>query len=170
MMFENQNVPLFTQAHSNLHFCYYNFVKNMSAVVFFALYLRCFWHHVFPEAEGQEQGCSEILFFPFPSQGCILTRSLITIKKGQLFSGHRYPWNCVQIHFLENSNHLCLSPEANASAVGRHSGPGPFGRYLMALAGVIPPYVTCFQTITPVIFKVKRLTDAFEDVDLDHLG
>lgn len=60
-------------------------------------------------------------FFSFFSQEYILTRSLITMKKGQLFSGHLYSWNRVQIHFLENSNHLCLSPEANAFAFGRQS-------------------------------------------------
>lgn len=67
------------------------------------------------------------LFFSFAFKN-ILTRSLITIKKRQLFSGHLYPWNCVQLHFLENSNHLCLSPEANAFAFGRQSYPSIFSK------------------------------------------
>jgi hypothetical protein len=41
--------------------------------------------------------------------------------------------------------------------------PDGFGR-------VIPSCIVSSWTIRPLIFKVKRLTDAFENVDPDHLG
>lgn len=95
-----------------------NIVKDISVVVVFPTYQIIWAQYIL----------RSIFWSFFLALESILTRSLKTIKKGQLFSGHHYPWNCVQLNFLENSNHLCLSPEANAFAFGRKSSPSIFSK------------------------------------------
>lgn len=150
-------------SHGEIYIWGYSFVENVLVLVFF-LHLRLFWHNTFPKAEWLEQGPSLLFWYrEYP-----LTKSLVAIGE-TWFGGCLHPWDGVQPQWLENCSHLHHSPAANASALGRQLSKCLW-EILEGFGRVIPSCIISFWTISPLIFKVKGLTDAFENVDPDHLG